>query len=99
MDYIKMNTSRLNGDAQSIAGLLQGIKTQLEQMKQSVNQLDSMWDGPGSEAFKKVFQDDMSAMAELLKNLESMHSYEVNAKTKYESCENKVGTIVAGIRI
>lgn len=99
MDYIKMNTSRLNGDAESIAGLLQGIKTELEHMKQSANQLDGMWDGPGSEAFKKVFQDDMQAMAELLKNIESMHSYEINAKTKYESCENKVGTIVAGIRI
>lgn len=99
MDYIKMNTSRLKGDAESIAGLLQGIKTELENMKQSVTQLDSMWDGPGSEAFKKVFWDDMNAMTELLKNLDSMHSYEVNAKTKYESCENKVGTIVAGIRI
>lgn len=99
MDYIKMNTNRLNGDAEFIAGLLQGIKTELEHMKQSANQLDSMWDGPGSEAFKKVFRDDMSAMEEMLKNLESMHAYEVNAKIKYESCENKVGTIVAGIRI
>ena len=94
-----MNTNRLGADADSVAGILNGIKTEFENMKQSVSQLDGMWDGPSSEAFKKAFWDDMNAMAELLKNLESMHSYEVNAKTKYESCENKVGTIVAGIRI
>ena len=99
MRDIKVNTSRLNTDAETVAGLLQGIKTGLSDMKEQVNQLDAMWDGPGSEAFKKAFWDDMDAMAEAVKNLDSMQAYERNAKTKYESCEQKVGAIVAGIRV
>lgn len=98
-NYIKVNTNRLNGDAETIARLIQSIKTELGNMKQSVAHLDGMWDGPGSEAFKSAVQDDMNAMETVLRNVESIHSYEVNAKTKYESCERRVGDIVAGIRV
>lgn len=99
MNYIKMNTARLNQDTEAVKGLLKGIKTEIGNMKQSLTQLDQMWDGPSSQAFKKAFWDDMEAMETMLANLESIHSYEVNAKNKYESCERKVGGIVAGIRI
>ena len=99
INYIKINTNRLNTDAETVAGMISGIKTELNGMKQNVAQLDSMWDGPSSEAFKKAFQDDMNAMETIIKNIESIHSYEVNAKSKYESCENRVSGIVAGIRV
>lgn len=99
MNHIKINTDRLRTDIESVAGHLQGMKSELESMKQNVAQLDSMWDGPGSEAFKKAFWDDMRGMDTLLKNLQSMYSYETNARAKYESCENKVGDIVANIRV
>lgn len=99
INYIKVNTNRLSTDADTVAGMISGIKSELNGMKQNVAQLDGMWDGPSSEAFKKAFQDDMNAMETIVKNLESIHSYEVNAKSKYESCENRVGGIVAGIRV
>ncbi len=98
-NYIKISTDRLNGDAETAAGLIQSIKTELGNMKQSVAQLDGMWDGPGSEAFKRAFQDDMNAMDTVLKNLDNIHSFEVNAKSKYYACERNVGDIVAGIRV
>lgn len=82
-----------------IAGLIAGIKSDLSGIKQNLSQLDAMWDGPSSEAFKKVFWDDLNAMETVIKNIESIHSYEVNAKSKYESCESRVGGIVAGIRV
>lgn len=99
MNHIKVNTARLRTDTESIAGHLRGIRGEMESMKQNVAQLDSMWDGSGSEAFKKAFWDDVRGMDTLLKNLDSMYSYEINARAKYESCENKVGDIVANIRV
>lgn len=96
-NFIKANTDRQNGDAEDFAGLIRSIKTELDNLRQSVSHLDAMWDGPGSEAFKAAIQDDINGMEAVLENLGNIHSYETNAKTKYESCERKVGTIVAGI--
>ena len=97
--YIKVNTSRLNKAAQSVADDIAKMKAQMKKMKVSVKQLDAMWDGESSEAFKKAFQDDMAALEVILNNLQSMHSYEVTAKNKYETCEQKVSELVAGIRV
>lgn len=97
--YIKVNTARLDTDAQSVADDIAKMKTQMKKMKVSVKQLDAMWDGTSSEAFKKAFQDDMKALDIILGNLQSLHSYEVTAKSKYDTCEKKVSELVAGIRV
>ena len=88
-DYIKINTISLNRDAEQVNGCIQKMKSELTKMKSSVSELDGMWDGPGSEAFKKAFQDDVNSMETLLKNLEEVYKYEVSAKKEYESCESK----------
>lgn len=98
-DYIKINTSSLNRDAGRIQNYINKIKSEMNKMKSSVSEMDRMWDGPGSEAFKKAFQDDVKDMETILKNLEEVYKYEVNAKKEYESCESKVHELVAGIRI
>lgn len=98
MNRIKMNTARLNQDMENMAGLLRGMKGELENLRQSAAQLDSMWDGPSSEAFKMAFQDDMGALAEVLDNLASIQAYGENARGKYESCERSVDNIVSAIQ-
>ena len=98
-DHIKINTSSLNRDAGQVNSCIQKMKSEMTKMKSSVSELDGMWDGPGSEAFKKAFQDDVNGMETLFKNLEEIYKYEVNAKNEYESCENKVYQLVSSIRI
>lgn len=98
MNRIKMNTGRLNQDMQNMAGLLRGMQGELNNLRQSAAQLDSMWDGPSSEAFKKAFQDDMGALAEVLDNLKSIENYGENARGKYEFCERNVDGIVSAIQ-
>lgn len=98
-DKIKVNTTRLGTDAESVKSNIQKIKKSMEDMKKDVTQLDSMWDGPTSEAFKKAFQDDMNALNTIIKNLEQIYNFETTAKSKYESCERQVASKVSGIRV
>lgn len=98
-NQIKINTSSLNRDAGQVDAYIRKIRTEMGRMKSNVEAMDKMWDGPGSEAFKKAFQDDMKDLETIIKNLEQVHTYEVNAKKKYESCESKVHELVSGIRI
>ena len=84
MKKIKVNTVRLKNDSDQVNACIENMKSEMEKMKESVSQLDQMWDGPSSEAFKKAFQDDMKAFQTILSNLDKIYGYETNAKAKYE---------------
>ncbi len=96
---IRINTNRLKTDAERMNGYIKEIKKEIEDMKRSVSELDAMWDGTSSEAFKKAFLDDMNAIANVIKNLEGIHAYETNAKTEYENCEKSVFSLISEIKI
>lgn len=96
---IKINTNRLNADAQRVEGYIKAISNEIANMKASVLELGRMWEGTSSEAFKKAFDDDMKALTGIMKNLESIHSYETNAKTEYEKCEKSVLALIAEIKV
>ena len=98
-EKIVVNTTRLGNDAESVGTYIANIKQQVEEMKNSVSELDAMWDGPSSEAFKKAFQQDMKAMKTIIEGLEDIKKYENTAKTKYEQCERKVSTLIAEIKV
>lgn len=98
-DCIKVNTARLGADAGRMNTAIQKIKSKMMQMEGSVAEMDRMWDGPGCEAFKKAFRDDVKAMNLIIKHLEWVYRYEVKAKQEYEACESRVHELVSGIRI
>lgn len=98
-NQIKISTNRLNSDAQQLAGLIQSMKKELNNMNNSVAQLNAMWDGPSKKAFVKAFENDKRALEDVIESLNSIQKYEMHAKTKYEQCENQVADLVSGIRI
>lgn len=98
-NHIKINTTSLGRDSDQVNSCIQKMKSEMAKMKSSASELDGMWDGPGSEAFKKAFQEDVKGMEILFKNLEEVYKYEVNAKKEYENCESKVYQLVSSIQI
>ena len=95
---IKINTTRLNTDANEIASRITSLKKEMEAMKQSVNQLNNMWTGEAKNAFVNAFNDDMNALTTLINNINSIHTFESNAKTKYENCEKQVQELVNSMK-
>lgn len=98
-DKIKINTARLGTDAERVNNYITKIEQEITNMKESVSQLDRMWDGPSREAFKKAFADDMNAIASLVNSLKSIWTYGTNAKTEYEKCEQKVSSLISEIQV
>jgi WXG100 family type VII secretion target len=97
--YIKISTNRLGTDAEQVASLIQSIQKEMTAMKSSVQQMNSMWEGPSKEAFVQAFNQDMEDLSTLIKGLSSIQSFETQAKTKYENCEQQVEELVASIRV
>ena len=96
---IKVNTSRLNSDSNQISECIRAIKSEMGKMEASAGQLDSMWDGESSETFKSVFKEDRDLLAAVIISLEKIQKDEMDAKSKYYSCENKVSSLVSAIRV
>lgn len=99
MNEIKVSTIRLGNDAAQINSLIQTMERELNNMKTSVQQMNAMWEGVTKKAFETAFQDDMRAADGVLKELKNLHNYEVQAKNKYEQCENQIEEIIQTIRI
>lgn len=84
-ESIKINTDRLRSDAADIKKHIEGIKKELEDLKEKSIK--------GDEEFPAEI------LEEAIQSLEAMNEYEINAAQKYEECERKVGDLVNQIKI
>lgn len=98
-DRIRINTDRLGMDAGRIYGCILNLAKEMEGMKQSAAALERMWEGAGKDAFHKSFMADIEAAQEAVSGLKEVHSYDTNAKSRYEQCERKIASMIADIRV
>lgn len=96
---IAVDTGILNSDIQGLNTQLELIKRDLDKMYNSVNYLDSMWDGPSNEAFVAHFRQDKEDMAALCNILQELIHCLGFARQEYDRCENEVNGIVSSIPI
>lgn len=98
--HMKTDTAKLesytNDDVQTC---IQVLEKEIEGLTTDLTDLDAMWDGPSSEAFKKNFAVDIEALRKELFNLQNVYKYCDNAKKKYEECENRVIQIVDALSL
>lgn len=97
--YIEINTDILNSDISVIEGHLNTINEKLKGMYDSVGELNTMWKGQANAAFNSQFLKDYESMQALLSNLDKYKNSMLEAKNKYERCENSVHSMVNSLRI
>lgn len=96
---IEVNTARLKTDAECVSMYIKAIQAQLNEMNKSVAELNVMWEGPAKEAFISAFHSDQQDMLSLVKELETIYSYEDNAKAIYEQCEKTIDGMINDIKV
>lgn len=57
-EYIEAATEPLSADKGTMEAELNAVCAELQQLFQEMEELDSMWDGPASQAFAVQFQTD-----------------------------------------
>lgn len=98
-DKIKIHTGRLGSDADRMQSSIRRVEKKIDEMQSSVASLQQMWEGPGSQAFHRVFLEDLRAMGAVVDDLKSAYAYDINAKVEYESCEKKISSLIADLKI
>jgi len=98
-DRIEIETSLLAQDKDTIQGEIQSLKTHMTQMREQMEQLSGMWEGPAKEAFMNQFWSDFDYIQSFLTEMDTYTEAMEYAQREYEKCENDVAQIIGAIQI
>lgn len=98
-DYIEVNITALEQDTKELRETLKLVRDDMGAMFDTVQELDTMWDGPANEAFNKQFESDRQTLLALCKAVEDILGSMENAQGEYRKCEAGVREEIEKIRI
>lgn len=96
---LDIETQKLQDDIERLRESLSGMRRTGDEMMAGINALSGMWEGEAKNAFTVQFQTDyenLKAMADVIDDLIKKME---QARQKYDTCEEKVGSIVNAIRV
>lgn len=98
-NIIEVNTSTLSGDINQMQNLLSQIVSAKEGVKNSIQTLDGMWKGVAHDTFMSAFAEDYELFNQLCETISKIIGCMENARSTYDSCEERVRAAVDAIRI
>jgi len=96
---IKVNTNALGNDVAQMKSLSKSVEHDLNEIYSLVAALDAMWDGPANDEFRKQFTSDKQVCANVVKGINKLITDTESAKSKYQTCERNVHSLVSSLRV
>lgn len=96
---VEVDTRNLNTEMNSIKEELQSIRDNIESMFNAINKLDTMWDGEASEAFRLQFINDKAEIESFCNTVKEIIDNMGFAKSKYDSCESEISSLVKSTKV
>lgn len=98
-DLIRVSTSRIGSDAESLGRYAQLLRENLTKLFDGIQSLNSMWEGDAHNEFVRSAADDKERMENLIQKIEEIKIKFDEAKQEYEKCESTVANEVASIQV
>lgn len=96
---IEVDTSRLYSDISTINSEISALHKDAANLRETLGQLSSMWDGEAKTAFEKAVNGDIQKLEELINALQQFTDKTDTSRVGYENCESSVAEIIASIRV
>ncbi|MCD7884784.1 MAG: WXG100 family type VII secretion target [Lachnospiraceae bacterium] len=96
---IRVNTGSLSKTQKEVQAKLDKIRSDMDKISEDMATLNSMWTGDAHETFVQSVTEDLGLLTEVCTALQNIISFEGNAVTEYDKCEQQVADIIAQIRI
>lgn len=96
---ITVNTSTLAGDIEELRRALSSARTGIEEMFGQMAELDTMWEGPANQEFRKQFGNDYENARSVCEKVEWMLACMEKARERYDQCEHEVNDVIAAIAL
>ncbi len=91
---IRADTRRLRKMKTENAGRIRRIKGQTERMKNTMRELDGIWEGDAHTAFQKQFALRLGELESLCGKLDGIVKEEEYAAAEYDRCRKKAAGLV-----
>ena len=98
-NIIKVNTTTLKKDKDSIEAQLKKVREKIKNMRQDVKAMNKMWEGEANAAFNQAFEDDITKLEQICSMFDEIVKYEATAKKEYDTCEKQVASLVESISV
>ena len=95
MADIRADTSKMKSGMENLEAYIDRMTNRLEELVQKKNELNAMWSGEASTAFKASFDEDISKLRVMVEKLEKAYRYEETAQQGYTRCENQVSGMIS----
>lgn len=97
--YLEVDTGQLQADAKELKEVAANAKKELDQFKEEMDVLCTMWKGKTSTAFAEQVNSDYARMMFLLNKMQKLSFHMEHARKEYENCEKTVQSSIDAIRI
>lgn len=95
MAEFRANTDRMKSGVERLTGYVESINKRVEELIQKKAELDAMWEGEASTAFRTAFQRDIDSLVTMVEQMRRAYQYEDTAKKKYVRCERQISEMIS----
>lgn len=99
ISVIEINTEQLNRDIQRLRQRLSQTRSHIQSLREKMDAMNRMWEGPANAAIRQRFQADHANMLNLCKMLEELIRMLESIRQSYDTCETNVRSAVDALRI
>ena len=78
---------------------LQSIREEIGLLREEMDRLCAMWEGPARQAFLAQFEEDCAYMEQVVNHLTDYAEHMEYASREYQKCENHVAEYIAAVQI
>lgn len=96
---IVINTKCLNKDRFDMNLKLIIIKNNMNDMFESIRELDTMWEGTAKSEFTNQFNIDYATLKDICKSIKEFMDCMKYASEEYTRCENTVNDLIDAIKL
>lgn len=96
---LEVSTPRLQGDIDTLRGLVKSMHETGAAMMASVNALSAMWEGEAKNSFTTQFTSDYATLQSMEDVLTDLIDKLESARERYETSERNVGDIINSIKV
>ena len=97
-DFYKVNTNRLSNDTRDVRAEMDRTRAYVNEMFENVKALNAMWRGPAASAFVSKFASEREQIIKYINHIEKYVVSLEHDRDNYNRCENRVSSIVSGLR-
>lgn len=99
INKLEIETRKLQSDIDSLKEHLAGMRKTGDQMMSGIQALSAMWEGEAKDAFTVQFQADYQTLNNMADVIEELIQDLEQARQEYDSCEERVASIIQSIRV